>query len=386
MGGDTGKGEMARELPEIVGRIYAGAGRANGWPHTLAAVAGTTGAASGCIVAVGPEDARGSVGCFHNIDPAWIEVYNDYYHRFDPTPELLEDGSGVPVRDHVRRACDAGHGDRASVFYNEVMIPQDFRHTLAVGFSTHASWKAALVLQRTRSQGPFGPEAGERIGALADHLRRALDLHARLQHSRLLGGEDLQGAFHDAPTGIVVLDGRARPLFVNARARELLAATDALAIGDGTLHVAATGQQRALDRLVGRALHAGRGEPAGDTRRLTLHDRDGAAALNVHVSPLQQAGDGDPLAALNGAALLWITPAGCSVERAARAVERAHALTRAEAESLAWILRGCSIDQVAEQRGVSAQTARTQLKSLMSKTGVHRQAELVRLALTTVDG
>ncbi|MDZ7749733.1 MAG: hypothetical protein U5K43_13750 [Halofilum sp. (in: g-proteobacteria)] len=26
---------------------------------------------------------------FHDIDPAWIEAYNERYHRYDPTPALL---------------------------------------------------------------------------------------------------------------------------------------------------------------------------------------------------------------------------------------------------------------------------------------------------------
>jgi DNA-binding CsgD family transcriptional regulator len=43
--------------------------------------------------------------------------------------------------------------------------------------------------------------------------------------------------------------------------------------------------------------------------------------------------------------------------------------------------RGLSLEQAADQRGVSLNTARGQLKRIFSKTQTNRQAELVRLVL-----
>lgn len=378
---------MARELSELVSHIYTGVGRPDGWPRTLEAIVGATDAMSGCIVAIGPDSPHGSVGCFHNIDPDWIREYNDYYHRFDPTPDLLADRSGVPVSDHVGRARRRETGGRAEIFYQEVMVPQDFRHTLAVGFSTNAAWKAALVLQRGHGQGPFEPGASERLGELGRHLRQALELHGRLQGADVFGGETLQQALHDAPAGVVVLDERARPTLVNARTREILAATDALAIGANTVSAATPEQQRRIDRLIADAIGAGKGTGQVNARRhITLHDRDDRAALRLTVSPLNHHHDGDPFGALNGAALLWLAPVGGSAEHCARELARIHGLTGAEADLLAWMLRGYSIDGVAEKRSVSRQTVRSQLKTVMGKTGVHRQAELIRLAMVTGAG
>lgn len=56
-------------------------------------------------------------------------------------------------------------------------------------------------------------------------------------------------------------------------------------------------------------------------------------------------------------------------------------ITRSEAELLAALCSGSDIASFAARRRVSIHTARTQLKQLMAKTDVRRQADLVRMAL-----
>lgn len=46
------------------------------------------------------------------------------------------------------------------------------------------------------------------------------------------------------------------------------------------------------------------------------------------------------------------------------------------------LAEGKTLDRVAEERGVSRETVRFQLKAIYAKTGTSRQAELARLVLT----
>jgi len=52
-------------------------------------------------------------------------------------------------------------------------------------------------------------------------------------------------------------------------------------------------------------------------------------------------------------------------------------LTEAEARVATQLALGNSLESVADQFGIAKETARSQLKSIFAKTGVHRQAELV---------
>jgi DNA-binding CsgD family transcriptional regulator len=48
------------------------------------------------------------------------------------------------------------------------------------------------------------------------------------------------------------------------------------------------------------------------------------------------------------------------------------------------LVRGHSINEAAEEFGIAENTARTQVKSVLSKTQTHRQSDLVRLLLTSL--
>jgi DNA-binding CsgD family transcriptional regulator len=59
-------------------------------------------------------------------------------------------------------------------------------------------------------------------------------------------------------------------------------------------------------------------------------------------------------------------------------------LTRAEAALATQLSRGLQLQDAADALNISPHTARTQLKAIFAKTGVSRQAELVRLLVKSV--
>ncbi len=59
-------------------------------------------------------------------------------------------------------------------------------------------------------------------------------------------------------------------------------------------------------------------------------------------------------------------------------------LTPAESRLATALCDGASLNQYAEQQGVSSNTARIQLKSIFSKTNTNRQAELIKLLCTSI--
>ncbi|HYG55803.1 MAG TPA: helix-turn-helix transcriptional regulator [Burkholderiales bacterium] len=63
-------------------------------------------------------------------------------------------------------------------------------------------------------------------------------------------------------------------------------------------------------------------------------------------------------------------------------IRRFYGLTVAEARVMRALSVGCKVDEIARTHGVQASTVRAQLRSLFEKTGVNRQTDLVRLALT----
>ena len=60
-----------------------------------------------------------------------------------------------------------------------------------------------------------------------------------------------------------------------------------------------------------------------------------------------------------------------------------YGLTRAEARVARRLVSGASLKEIAAQIDVSHHTVRAHLKSILRKTGTHRQSELVRRILAS---
>lgn len=65
-------------------------------------------------------------------------------------------------------------------------------------------------------------------------------------------------------------------------------------------------------------------------------------------------------------------------------LQRLYGLTKSEAQVALLVMRGEGLSPIAEKLSVSLTTVRTHLRHVFEKTGIHRQAELVRL-LATLD-
>jgi DNA-binding CsgD family transcriptional regulator len=100
------------------------------------------------------------------------------------------------------------------------------------------------------------------------------------------------------------------------------------------------------------------------------------------VSPLLDAPPGSPGGGAVSVAFIADPDAGPVTTT--EVLEALYALTHAEAELVRLLSEGRSLEEVAEARGVTMNTVRSQLKQVFSKTDTKRQGELVRLVLTGV--
>jgi DNA-binding CsgD family transcriptional regulator len=107
---------------------------------------------------------------------------------------------------------------------------------------------------------------------------------------------------------------------------------------------------------------------------------DGGEVAEIVVSPLHPAHD---LVAPWQLPLALVVVAAPRLDAAmiARRVRLLYGLTHAEARVMACLALGQTVEEIALAHVVRESTVRSQLRSLFAKTGVGRQADLVRLAL-----
>jgi DNA-binding CsgD family transcriptional regulator len=237
--------------------------------------------------------------------------------------------------------------------------------------SLYYTWsKEFLEAGKTRLAGDTArqataPEVKDLRLEAATPLRRKR-LEGRAREALLHDGFDILSV----PVLITSSDGRL--IFANLAGEAFLRNSQHLALSRGRLVA-----RRAADRSRLVRLMQGLGRGTGGSLALGLGN---GHATWLMAMPLPEARanrlglpERDPLG------LIVLQRRDCQPGATAELLERLLELTPAEAWLAAAISRGETVAESAAARGVSLNTARTHLKSVFSKTGVSRQAELAAM-------
>ena len=185
-------------------------------------------------------------------------------------------------------------------------------------------------------------------------------------------------AAHDVmdrlPIGIVLLDAEGKALSANAEARVVLEAGWGLVIADGRLCAVAAGEQPRLQEAIGEVLAASSGQ-----RALALRRAAGTGHLEVLVSAIRREWRG--LRGALAAAVVFVSDPDRNTSIAPHVIRELYGLTRRESSVAELLVRGLTVNQIAERLGVTRETIRTHLKRVHSKTGTRRESDLVRQLL-----
>jgi DNA-binding CsgD family transcriptional regulator/PAS domain-containing protein len=211
---------------------------------------------------------------------------------------------------------------------------------------------------------------------LLPHLRRTMTISSVLD-AQTIEKTRMTEALNALRCAVILCDERGAILHANRSAEDMLR--------DGTL-VCCVG--KALSAKAARAgaelraaLRLAAGDEAGIGKNglaIRLSETD-MPAVFAHVLPLTGS---EMRTGLQHAAAAAVFIAGTTNERdAAFAMATAFGLTAAETRVLASLLGGHTLGETATALGIAATTAKTHLENTFAKTGVSRQADLMRLGI-----
>jgi DNA-binding CsgD family transcriptional regulator/PAS domain-containing protein len=223
-------------------------------------------------------------------------------------------------------------------------------------------------VQRTVEQGPFSPGELTELAELSTHLSSAAALARALGFARVEASLD---AFEVSGKAVVLFDRCGDVLRMNQAAERMLGRD--LQVVRGRLTCA----DREATVAVDRALHA------------AIRSTDNLSLLPPVILPRC---DGRPILAYPSrpAGIAVDVFAPCAVLLALVDLEertsvpesdlvRTFKLTPAEARLASRLLTEDSLETVAEHLGIAHETARNLLKRVLSKTGTHKQGQLIAL-------
>ncbi|MGW5318407.1 helix-turn-helix transcriptional regulator [Nocardia thailandica] len=352
-----------QRFSDLVAGVHEAGVDPDRWDHVIADITTVFGAEHGYLTIAEPSAHRATV---RSADPDLADPVFRRLGRLGALVDRLPAGLTVTGDEVV---TDAGEAAARSALTDGLANSFLARLTTDVP----SSW-ICLAMPAGLAVSGCAAERGL-LRVLVPHLRQALLAQSRLL--RLTRERTIALAtLEKAPYGILVVTAAGAVVFANSTALDILGRVDGLAVDRaGHVHAVPAARHAQLSKLI---QHAASSEPTGGS--VALPRPSGRRRLVVHVVPLDgiPTGDAEPSAVL----LLVIDPDRDPVPPP-DALHDLYGLTDTETLVALAVLHGDGLAAVAEELSVSLHTARTHLQHIFTKTGTHRQAELVRLLLTS---
>jgi DNA-binding CsgD family transcriptional regulator/PAS domain-containing protein len=307
-----------------------------------------------------------------------LQEYARYWVRHDPWAQAAAAlGTGV----HEISRIVPPERLRRSRLWNEWGKPNDAAfHALGVPLLRDGSNLSGIFFHRREAETPFGAEDVALLEALFPHLRRLFQAEAQLSALREGAAGALRAGFEALPDGVALIDVERRLVYANAALRRIAAIGDGLGLGAEGLTAPEATTRHALGRAVTAALAALAGKvgllPTAGT--VAVPRPSGMSPWFVRALPMRQASLGEAPAGFQGA-LLLVSDGEQRSKPGAALLGKLFGLTPAEAALAASLAAGRRAEEHAKRRGISVETARTQLAAIRRKTGCRRQADLAAL-------
>ena len=352
--------------------LYETALDSNAWAEFMTNFAGAVGACGAqYLVWNDATNAMGYTSVIGAFAPDAAQRYGNYYGTIDPRRELLYakgDAGWLQCHDHF----DNGFVSR-SEFYNDFLIPVGARYLSVLHTFNVNGNHGTLGFLRPPDQAPFDSTDLQLFRRIESHVKRASRIWWKMKQLSLraeMGERSLDALAH----AVMIVDGRHAIRFQNEVAIRWLLRKPGVNVVGGRLRATDPAVGCALDRLIANATRANNAASTSGT--LALPQPDGIP-WQLFVVPLRS--NLIDLHADDPCALLVVGDPHATGSLKPAQMSALFMLSAAEARLATALCNGTALDAYAQQSGVSINTARSQLRAVLHKTGTHRQADLVRL-------
>lgn len=311
--------------------------------------------------------------CYIGNDES-LRAYSESYPKLDSTrdplsvgaEQIVSTGDLVPYEEF-----------RRGRFYREWARPHGWIDIASAVIEKSATSCTFLSVARREASGLVDADMRRRMALIIPHVRRAV-LIGKTFHHKESEATCLTDILDGLSAGMILVDATGRIVHANAAGSTMLAAAD-------FLHRTPCGRLVAGEAPVNAALReiflgAGAGDAALGVKgvALPLTARDGERYV-AHVLPLASGARRNAGLAYDAVAALFIRKATLEAASPSGVIGATYNLTPTELRVLLAIVDVGGVPEVAASLGVAATTIKTHLSRLFEKTGVARQADLVKL-------
>jgi DNA-binding CsgD family transcriptional regulator len=363
----------SKQLPALIGEIYDAVIDPAQRNDVLDKIAGFAGGHSGGLLSKHFLSKSEVLYCYVGADPNSLQVYSESYPKLDPTA----DSPSFRVEQVVSATDLVPYEEfRRGRFYREWARPHGWVDVASAVIEKSAISCTFLSVVRHEANGLVDDEMRRRMALLIPHVRRAL-LIGQTIHRKQTEAVCFSDVLDGLSSGMILVDANGRIVHTNNAGNAILDAADFLRAVCGRLVASDLAINAALREIL---VAANVGDAAlgvkGIALPLTAHDGERYVA---HVLPLTSGARRAAGLAYNAVAALFIRKAALEPFSPPEVIGEMYKLTPTELRVLLAIVDIGGVPEVAAALGVAVTTVKTHLSRLFEKTGVARQADLVKL-------
>jgi DNA-binding CsgD family transcriptional regulator len=360
-------------LTRLIGHIYDAALDAALWPSVLVMIGEFVGGQAGGILS---KDSVSKISIPHyhfGVDPSYVQLYSETHSKFDPVSTLpfFDVGQIVSIPELVPY-----EEFLEGRFFREWMQPQGLVDAANSVLEKSVLSCSFFTILRNKARGIVDDELRRRMGLVVPHVRRAV-----------LIGQVIDLKQTEASTFADMLDGLSAGIFLIAADGRIVHAN---AAGHGMLSAGSflrsmSGRLVSSDNQAHKILHetfvaANDGDAGIGVKAIALpliaHNGERYVA---HVLPLTSGARRSAGRTYTATVAMFVRKQALEGLSAPEVIAGTYKLTPTELRVLLAIVDVGGIPEVAAALGVAGSTIKTHVGHLFEKTGLSRQADLVKL-------
>lgn len=266
-------------------------------------------------------------------------------------------------------------------FYSGFMKPYNIIDGLEIYIKEPGGLEMWIELGRSRGNALFGEGEKDSCRQLVPHLCRALTIYSALKNTETKSKINAE-VVEQLSIGIITFDRDGKVVDANDMANHLLSLAEDIELIGGKLQLSLAADQEAFTASFHKVLSSNNQKTLSPSIEvLRIKQRSGhdlGLLIRYAASTPWYEGRGCP------AVVVYLCDPSTQRDTRETFVSKLFGLTMSEASLAIALAEGLTLSDAAKYLAITENSARTVSKRIFAKTGAKRQAELVRLILSSV--
>lgn len=358
---------------ELIGQVYNVALDADGWLLALASFAAFFGCMSAAIRIVDMDDFQVVLEVSSGTRREDMDAYAEHFAGVLPQLDMLKTASNHYAGD----VFVVGDHEPVRLEQADELIEKLRKSRGVMGFVVKAGSRIVHIAMLCDGQALNLTRVFQGLPLLVPHIQRASTACRRMLELKY-STASLEQAMNYFNSGVIMLDGAGTPVYMNRRAREVVARMQGLHVVSGQLTAPSNQLTQRLRQMVAAAVEQGK-QGGSRIEAMAIKPTKEKHSLTIAAVPLQADRQDAVLEHGDIHAALLIASPGFVSDLKPEVLQMLADLTGAEARLALGLAAGHSLGQYCKDCGIQIGTARGYLKQAFVKTGTNRQSELVSL-------